>query len=89
MSDVKIRTVHDYDDILNEFKENKPIDLICEDIITPMDCYRKIIMSYKDYRLSYMLNKYEITKSRLELKDIINYILNYMWERTRKELHIC
>lgn len=89
MSDIKVRIITDYDDILNEFKENKPVSLICEEIVTTMSCYRKIIMQYRDYRLSYMLNRQDIVKSKFEIKDIINYILDYMWSRMRKELHIC
>jgi len=89
MSDIKVRVITEYDDMLNEFKKNKPVSLICEEIVTPMSCYRKIIMSYKDYRLSYMLNKQDIIKSKLEIKEIIDYILDYMWSRMRKELHIC
>ena len=88
MSDVKIKVINEYDDIISKFKENKPVSLICEEIVTPMSCYRKIIMSYKDYRLSYMLNRQDIIKSKLELKEIINYILDYMWSRMRKELHL-
>lgn len=88
MLDVKIRVITDYDDILNEFKSDKPVSLICEEIVTPMSCYRKIVMQYKDYRLSYMLNRSDITKSKMELKDIIAYILDYMWSRMRKELHL-
>lgn len=89
MSDIKVRVVADYNDILDEFKENKPVSLVCEEIVTPMNCYRKIIMQYRDYRLSYMLNRQDIIKSKLEIKEIINYILDYMWSRMRKELHIC
>ena len=88
MQDIKIRIINEYDDILNEFKEDKPVSLICEEIVTPMSCYRKIIMQYKDYRLSYMLNRQDIVKSKLEIKEIIAYILDYMWSRMRKELHL-
>ena len=88
MSDIKVNIIHDYDDIFDNFKEDKPIKLVCEEIITEMNTYKKIVMSYKDYRLSYMLNRHDIEGSKLELKEIINYILNYMWDKMRGELHL-
>jgi hypothetical protein len=45
-------------------------------------------MQYKNYKLAYMLNRYDIESSKLELKEIINYILNYMWDKMRGELHL-
>lgn len=88
MSDIKINIIHDYDDIFDNFKEDKPIKIYCEEIITEMNTYKKVVMQYKNYKLAYMLNRYDIESSSMELKEIINYILNYMWDKMRKELHL-
>lgn len=88
MSDIKIRIIHDYDDIFDNFKEDKPIKIYCEEIITEMNTYKKVVMQYKNYKLAYMLNRYDIESSSMELKEMINYILNYMWDKMREELHL-
>lgn len=88
MSDVKIREIHKYDDIINKFKEDKPISIYCEEIITQMHNYKKLVMQYQNYKISYMLNEYELKNTKLDIKEIIEYILNYMWERMKKELHL-
>lgn len=88
MSDIKVNIIHDYDDIFDNFKEDKPIKIYCEQIITEMNNYKKVVMTYQNYKLAYMLNRYDIESSKLELKEIINYILNYMWDKMRGELHL-
>lgn len=88
MSNIKVNIIHNYDDIFSNFKEDKHIKIYCEEIITEMNTYKKVVMQYKNYKLAYMLNRYDIESSKLELKEIINYVLNYMWNKMRGELHL-